>query len=217
MTIATATPQQAQQRFRVLLQALSRPGCPVQLAGADAALAPLALVRYPLVIAETLLDHEVGFAVIGDGLGLADAQLLAREVRLRTGAQPVTAAEAHFVFVFGRASDALRELCVGDPAFPDRGATLIWAVAGFDDEVDGTSRTDGGRALLSGPGIPNELRLFLGDVAPDDLAALAEINANYPCGLDVLFVDAAGNVVGLPRSTRLEFVTGEGAEPTAGR
>jgi alpha-D-ribose 1-methylphosphonate 5-triphosphate synthase subunit PhnH len=190
------SPQLTQQRFRALLQALSCPGCPVTLPAGDAGRAPLTLVRYPLVVAETLLDHEVTFAVIGNGLLAGDAQMFAREVQLRTGAQPGAHAEADFVFIFGQAGATLYELPTGDLAFPDQGATLVWSVDGFVPSDGG-----GVSAGLSGPGIPGEVQLFVGGVAPEDLAALTEINRGYPCGLDALFVDTAGTVVGLPRSS----------------
>jgi alpha-D-ribose 1-methylphosphonate 5-triphosphate synthase subunit PhnH len=181
-----------QARFRVLLQALARPG--LLLALGKAAPAPVLGAAYAFAVAECLVDHEVGFATVGDGLISTERSLFDEEVRLRTGARAVPHAEAEFVFVFGIGGDAMRQLCVGDLLDPERGATLIWNVDGF---------AGGLRLALAGPGIEGAAALALAGVAPADIVALQELNRDYPCGVDVFFVDGGGMVVGVPRSSRI--------------
>jgi len=184
---------ETQARFRSLLEAFSWPGRPVRL---KAGPLPCTAARYLMAVAETLLDHEVTFAIIGDGLVEGDARSLSDQVRLRTGARPARPDEAEFVFVRGTAGRVIHELPVGDPEFPDRGATLIWRVDGF---------AGGLSATLRGPGIDGARLLRLAGVAAADLLALGQINQAYPLGLDTLFVDDQGTIVGLPRSTSIEL------------
>jgi len=99
-TLEVSTALVAQARFRALLNALARPGLPMSLG--QPAVAPRgAAFAYLLGVAETLLDHEVGFAAIGSEAGGPAITTFLEEVRLRTGASSVSAARARFVFVFG--------------------------------------------------------------------------------------------------------------------
>jgi alpha-D-ribose 1-methylphosphonate 5-triphosphate synthase subunit PhnH len=182
----------AQARFRALLRALARPGIPVTLEPAERPRS-VAETGYLLAVAETLLDHEVGFAVIGDSLLAHVANAFAEEVRLRTGSPPVAAAEARFVFVFGAAGGQLDELSPGSYEFPDESATLLWHVA---SAATTTALT------LSGPGVDGALAVSLPGIGGDDLTRLARINAAYPTGLDCYLIGTDGDVVGLPRGVR---------------
>lgn len=182
----------AQARFRALLTALSRPGTTAPLG--EPAPSPLPGAGHLLAVAETLLDHEVAFCVVGDGLSRQDAAAFAEEVRLRTGSQPAAAPAAQFVFVFGRAGDALDAISPGTAEFPDDAATLLWHVP---ENAPATP------VRVSGPGIEHETEVALPAIAADEIATLVRINAAYPCGLDTFFVAATGNVTGLPRSTRV--------------
>jgi alpha-D-ribose 1-methylphosphonate 5-triphosphate synthase subunit PhnH len=199
MSASTSAAFASQRLFRLLLEALSRPGVPVQLPPA----APPSLpdTEWLLAAGDTLLDHEVSFAVTGDGLSAGGKTTLAQEVQRRTGARPASISEADFVFVVGSPGDGLRALRTGDLAFPDGGATLLWRVQGFEDGL---------AATLSGPGVDGSTRLRIGGVAAPDLALLGEINRAYPCGLDCFFFDGAGRVVGLPRTTRMVIDEADG-------
>jgi alpha-D-ribose 1-methylphosphonate 5-triphosphate synthase subunit PhnH len=174
-----------QRVFRVVLEALSRPGMAyaVPVAAADAPRNP-----WLTSVLLTLLDHETSFA--------ADADRGTEEfVRARTNARVGTAATADFVLTD---SDSLvpaliRSLKCGSLAYPDDSATLI---------VDVLPDADRRSCRVAGPGMyaPHDVHLAL---MPEQCAALAEVNAQYPCGIDVLLIDAAGDLIGLPRTTRI--------------
>ena len=85
---ATAEGLRAQAHFRALLNALARPGTRVQLDPVGAA--PLPPEAGPLAIAETLLDSEVNFTIIGSGEETVAAKRFEQDVRLRTGAVPAS-------------------------------------------------------------------------------------------------------------------------------
>ena len=59
---------------------------------------------------------------------------------------------------------------------------------------------------LSGPGVDGESVLCVGGL---DAAVIEMRNARtgpFPTGIDLLLVDAAGRIAGLPRSTQVEVV-----------
>ena len=137
-------------------------------------------------------------------LTLADAETpLWLPDRLRGGAAewlrfhtnaPQVAERGQAAFAVGHWDELmpLVDWAVGEPAYPDRAATLIVEVAALK----------GGAVMeLSGPGIDGKARLA--PVLPDGAAvALARNAARYPLGVD-LFFTAVGRIAGLPRSARI--------------
>lgn len=176
--------------FRVLLEAMARPGSvgtpplpeepPEGLSpAASAALLTLADYSTPLWLSPGL----EGAAVTG-------------YLKFHCGA-PITGAagEADIAVVERGATsmdfDAFKR---GLPDYPDRAATLLIEVVSLEE----------GEALaLSGPGIERTCGLrVLG--APEGLwEALRRNRADFPLGLDVLLC-AENSLVALPRSTRIE-------------
>lgn len=186
----------AQTAFRVVLDAMARPG---QVAALDVAdpRCPVAAARPLAALARTLLDHEAGFAVVaGRGTDEREAGELARYLALATGSRPLDTARADFVFVLGTPpAGLLPGLRRGVPAFPDEGATAVVLVPNLD-AADGAPRV-----TLSGPGIPGKRASDLPGLPPETLAERDAANAEPPCGIDLILIDAAGRVLCLPRST----------------
>jgi alpha-D-ribose 1-methylphosphonate 5-triphosphate synthase subunit PhnH len=170
--------------FRVVLEALSRPGSQrrVPVAAADAPSNP-----WLTAVLLTLLDHEVSFVAVSE----AATETF---VRARTNARPAALSDADFVLanIDSLTPDGVRALKRGSLAYPDESATLIADVRKAAGDV----------YRLAGPGIQHEMqcRLALNDSVVE---ALVEVNANYPCGIDVLLVDTEGRLTGLPRTTRI--------------
>lgn len=179
-----------QKVFRVLLEALSRPGEVGRLPAPEPG--PRARLQWVL---QTLLDPEVGFSLAGR----ADAALTPGIVREWTGSALVEPAAADFLVVDGAGSGGLvRRLPRGTPEFPDRGATVIYSLP--PAEATGTPQV-----VLAGPGVPPPGRraVAIPGIAPQELEALREANAEFPLGLDSLFLLADGGLIGLPRSARI--------------
>jgi alpha-D-ribose 1-methylphosphonate 5-triphosphate synthase subunit PhnH len=185
----------SQATFRVVLEAMARPGTLARLPAADPRCpapthAPLAAVLL------TLIDHEVGFAVVArDGDGLA-ADHLARYLSEATGSRAVAPGVADYVLALGAPSpDLILGLKRGTPTYPDESATLLVAAPSL-------VAADGPPVALAGPGTRPGTTARLAGLTPDALAALATANAEPPLGIDVILADAAGHLVCLPRSTR---------------
>lgn len=169
--------------FRLLLQAMCRPGCVQRL--------PTAPDEDPLTtLLDSLFDQEVSYCLA------APDEVLDTAIRARWNARPVAAAEADFFIAGqGRSFGHLEQLRRGIPENPDLGATAIYRVASF--ARDGETRT------LTGPGIRAETRISIHGLGPAELTTLRRINSEFPLGLDAVFVSTSGELLSIPRSTRI--------------
>jgi alpha-D-ribose 1-methylphosphonate 5-triphosphate synthase subunit PhnH len=174
----------AQRAFRAVLDALARPGTPM-------ALPPVADMPPALLPVLALADLDTPVCVLGDD---EVAGTWADALATATLAPVAPLAEARLV-------TALRPLVIGElgtvrtgsPAAPEEAALLAMAVPGLD----------GGPALrLSGPGIP-DTRTIAPRGLPADLVAARAATA-FPAGVDLLLVSPDGQLLGVPRSTRME-------------
>lgn len=183
------------RNFRMLLQAMSRPG---RLFHLD--VRPLFYPFPAMAIAECLLDHEVSFNVAGQGASKECFSLIMET----TGAQPAALEAADFLFLFGTGSDeALQQAKRGTPAYPDESATLVYSV-----DSGPTPDNDRLRIRLKGPGIaaPDGIAPEMSGLDLDVLHQLRRINLDYPQGVDAIFVQPTGELICLPRSTHIEVI-----------
>jgi alpha-D-ribose 1-methylphosphonate 5-triphosphate synthase subunit PhnH len=188
-----------QVTFRVLLDAMARPGTVRQLpvAARDAPVNPW--LAAALI---TLLDHEVSLAV--EPFEGADA--LELFVRQRTAAAWAKADDADFAVA---ASDTLDpslplRLRQGTLAYPNDSATLLILVPSLDQSAEEMT-APGVTLSLAGPGCPAGHRAQIAGLTPALFEARDEV-AEYPCGIDLILVDPKGQVAALPRSTAIQVV-----------
>jgi alpha-D-ribose 1-methylphosphonate 5-triphosphate synthase subunit PhnH len=180
-----------QATFRVLLEALSEPGAwhqvPARAEGAPGN-------PWLTAVLLTLLDHETSFAALCD-----DAT--EEFVRARTKARHASAADADFVLAPSASltPETVLALRRGSLAYPDDSATLVIETAPQTSAPNLTLRRP--HLTLRGPGIPDVIRADAG-LSDEIVRALETANGDYPCGVEVLLIDAGGRVLGLPRSTR---------------
>ncbi|HIJ95901.1 MAG TPA: phosphonate C-P lyase system protein PhnH [Desulfuromonadales bacterium] len=169
--------------FRAILQAMSRPGTIQQLpAGGDGPLQTLL---------STLLDQEVSLA----GIDPAAADLAA-EVARRTGSRITALEQADFLLAIGdSAAGSLTVLKRGSSDYPETGATVIFLVDGINPE--------GGAYSLSGPGIKDEVYPEFSGISDKVLPLLAEVNRDFPLGIDAMILDRQGQLTCIPRSTKI--------------
>ena len=173
-------PVQAARAFRAALEAMARPGTIRDIAGAVPP-SPLSPAAGTLVL--TLRDAETPLHLAGD----ADCPAVRDWVTFHAGAPLVSAAEAMFAVGTWAALQPLGRYRLGEPAYPDRSATLIVDAAALD----------GQGARLTGPGIRTEAWLPL-----PEMEAFRRNATLFPLGLDFFF--CAGNrVAALPRTTRV--------------
>ena len=170
--------------FRVLLNAMSRPGRVYPLPDGPPGLPAAASLL------SCLLDNETSLAVIGDS---ELDSFLPRHL----GCRPAAPEEADFVLVGREAEKGCQGLSLrcGSLEYPDRGATVVYLV----EEL-----AEGGDTLsLAGPGIDGGISLDIGGLAAAELRHLQRLNNSYPLGVDAIFLDRQGCVACVPRSARM--------------
>lgn len=186
--------------FRVALNALSWPGSirqlPVRAEGA-----PVNPWAAGLLI--TLLDHEVALAVDA----FPGSEGLETFVRQRTNAAAAGPSGADFVLASADtvAPELPLRLTAGSLDYPDDGATLVLLVNAL-----GEREKAGLRLGLAGPGVPEGHDLRVAGLQAELIEARNQAVAGYPCGIDLMLVDAGGRFAALPRSTRISIMTEEG-------
>ena len=179
-----------QHVFRTLLQAMSNPGTVHEVLeekGTDGGRHVL------LAVAETILDHEVSFCVVGK-----DADELERVLADLTGSCTVDAASADYILDAGgecRISAAAAQR--GAMEYPDKGSTIIYLVAGFNGGPGSLS------FLLKGPGIRPLMSFSVEGLSRDELCAIQDANKDFPLGIDCIFVDRTGKIACIPRSATI--------------
>jgi alpha-D-ribose 1-methylphosphonate 5-triphosphate synthase subunit PhnH len=181
----------AQRCFRVLLDALARPG---EIRSIDVALDPDAQRQWPAAAFAALLTLSDFSTPVW--LQRCD-EALAQAVRFHTGA-PLTdrPEEAAFAYIADAAAALAPDMfSLGTPEAPQGSATLLIRVDALK----------GGRPLtLNGPGIRTSTSIAPAGIADSFWLGRAALAAHAPCGIDCYLV-CERSVIGIPRTTRVEF------------
>lgn len=190
-----------QRAFRHVLDAFARPGTvqrlPVELSRDGGPLefgAPLeTLVRL-------FVDQAVSFCVED-----ADSNAAERFLVSETHAVRMPCQEADFVIVPARADvqtvrNAVLEASRGVLASPEKGATVLMGC----ERIEAAGQRAGVPlpvVEVRGPGVADVNRFGIDRIAWAD--ARAGRDDEYPCGIEIVLVDAEGDLVAIPRSARL--------------
>lgn len=179
----------AQRTFRAVLEALSRPGVPVPLAGIDTAPAPMEPTLAAAAL--SLLDHETS-VYLAPPLAIESVR---RYIAFHTGAPIVSEpGEADFVIALAdRDIPDVLQLKAGTAEYPDASATLLLGISGFGTGLP---------VRLSGPGIAETCEFSSGDLTDDFWTHARKNHTRFPLGVDVILCGPE-SVVGLPRSTSI--------------
>lgn len=212
-TVSPLDHHQSQRVFRVLLDALCRPGTVL-----------------PLVPGPTGVDGMppallVPLALAGVGVGLAvlappESPDWAHSLAAATGASVVTLEKAEMVVALRAPTpEEVRSLRRGSDESPELGARLVLACGRLD--VSSTAADQDHEVVLGidGPGVAGSRRLGIEGLPVECFEALVLVNRRFPLGVDTLLVsDGQPNgcalVAGLPRSSRVRVEQGRMAWAT---
>lgn len=182
----------SQAAFRAVMNALARPGQPQKLDTGDFQ-APAPLSNTAGAIALSLFDYDTPVWLDAE---LSGSPQVRQFLRFHTGC-PITenTGEASFALVSDAAQmPPLSSFNQGTLEYPDRSTTTIAMVG----------KLTGAKAVtLSGPGLKKPAGFNASPLPPSFWTELAAIHAQFPRGVDMLFV-TGNRVAGLPRSTRIE-------------
>lgn len=174
-----------QATFRVLMEAMARPGEIKTLRGIDA---PAPLMAGTAAIMRSLADYETSVWLDAP---LAAERAVAAWIRFQTGAPVVTDPQQAAFALVGDANELpdFATFSYGSADYPDRSVTLIVQIAHFS----------GSAFRLTGPGIRAERSLAAEPLPDDFVERCADNRALFPRGVDLLLV-AEGRVAALPRT-----------------
>lgn len=181
---------QRMRLFRRCLEALAEPGRITTLEadaedGLPVAAGPLFALADLMSPVASLRDDAAAADAIAEVAALTHAPLVEpRNARLVLALAPLT-------------PEALAPLNRGTREVPEL-ASLVFAAVDSVGTGDLTLR-------LTGPGIDGSTDVAVGGIDREAIGARDEL-IDYPLGIDLLLIDAAGNVLGLPRTTRIEVL-----------
>lgn len=175
-------PETQQTHFRILLEAMSRPGS-VQTLSITPQAGPTALA-----VLATLLDGAVSLA---DPHGLLSEQDWAM---LQTQQKPAT--EAEYIICNGATTPDFTPL-LGTLQSPEQSATIVLMVESLS-QGDTSIR-------LSGAGINGTRKCSLQGLNPEWLNCREDWVCSFPLGVDLILVDGK-EVMAIPRTSRIEVL-----------
>lgn len=176
----------SQRAFRIVLDAMARPGRIGTLADGLSPPAPLTVGAAALCL--TLVDQDTPLW-LAPGIGTPE---VAAFLRFHCGCRIVNdPALAAFAVADGAELPALERFAAGDDAWPETSTTVIVQVDALSDS----------RGLsLTGPGIESLHRLSVDGLRTGIWAEWAANHALFPRGVDLILV-AGRQVAALPRTT----------------
>lgn len=169
--------------FRVLLQAMSRPGKVYELPQSHGE------QQTAVQLLGCLLDNEVSLAV------LDDAALETALLRHTNSPKALPENADYIVVSQGTTCGWLTGFKRGTLEYPDAGATVIYLVEDL--------QADGGKINFSGPGIKGMVAPAISGFDMREFDSLREVNMEYPLGVDAIFLDRNGRIACIPRSTKI--------------
>lgn len=183
---------ESQAIFRTLLDTFSRPGELGRLPTTVTTRITPALA--PLM---ALLSHGTPFGIVG-----RDSSVLSHVLARATFGEVVELREAAYLAVLDGVLPDFGLIRRGRDDRPEEACQISVEVRGR------LHRADGGPALfrISGPGVPDSRGIDV-DGADDEREFLAAVVAarigHSPVGFDLWLIDHDGNVVGIPRTSRV--------------
>ena len=193
----------AQRAFRSVLDAFAHPGTVHEVEPAPENPArPIARDAALDLVTRLFVDQAVTF-----GVADSEADAAAAYLTSETHARRVALRDADFIVVPARADaqtayEAVAEACRGTLVSPEKGATVLVGCARLVGVPAGASAAEPAVHVvaLSGPGVADVNRFAVDRI--DWLNARAARGDEFPCGIEIVLVDADGRVVAVPRSSQ---------------
>jgi alpha-D-ribose 1-methylphosphonate 5-triphosphate synthase subunit PhnH len=143
----------------------------------------------------TLMDNEVSFFIYGD-----EAVHMEVAICEATGSAATGIASADFIIIpGGKSCGELLKAKSGSVEYPDTGATAIFVIDTLENRNNG-----GNNVVLKGPGIEDYIEMSAGPLLKGEFSRIKEVNAEFPLGIDCIFIDKSDRIMCIPRSTVIE-------------
>ncbi|MGF1636674.1 MAG: phosphonate C-P lyase system protein PhnH [Cyclobacteriaceae bacterium] len=182
----------AQFHFRLLMEAMSRPGkiCKLEHSAINP---PEDMYAGAALIGLALLNADVHFFHQGSA---------AEYLRFNTSSELATPDEADFIFMKGTdTAQMIAAAKIGTDNYPETNASIIIEVL----EIKNGTHDDGLNLSLSGPGVLGSKEVNIHGLDEELLYEIQAKNEEFPLGIDSILVDKSGNICCLPRTCKIEW------------
>lgn len=122
-------------------------------------------------------------------------------IKLRTLGKPVDIEKAEFIimdiakYTKDEILNTLEKVQIGTLEDPHLGATVVIKTSNLSNDK---------KYILKGPGIKDIAYVNIEGIDMDFFNKRTEIMYEYPLGFDLIFIDSNGNLLCLPRTTKVE-------------
>ncbi len=185
--------------FRKLLDAMASPGKINSIQSSSEKLDFLSNeTRMVASFALTLLDGEVSFAI-----QLPEKMLIQEYVQNNTFSRLSDVHDTDYLFLDGKISDEevmsfIQQVKKGTLIQPESSTTLFILV----EALSNTPSND--QLRLSGPGIKEEIICTVKGISDKWWKEREKANVEYPLGIDIILFTKEGEILALPRTTKIE-------------
>jgi alpha-D-ribose 1-methylphosphonate 5-triphosphate synthase subunit PhnH len=200
----------AQEHYRLLLDAMARPG-EIRVLPAEDLTPPPGIHGAAALVGFALLNTDASFCTVGD-------EEVSRYLAVHTSAPVAVPEEADFIFI-GSGADAddipglIAQAKRGTLPYPEEGATLVLSVEELSaGQPAGAALPEGQPAgsadltlALEGPGVKTINYLHIKGVHTDVLSAWRAQNEEFPLGIDLILADRQGRIAAVPRSSKVTW------------
>jgi len=191
-----------QRIYRQLLDVMARPGKLANISDHSRHIERATDLSPGLIaIALTLIDREVTFAV-----HTVNNRSVENYLQVKTMSQVAPIDSADYVFIEQALDQSdiesfVEQMKAGTLQNPHLSSTVILRVEALTiDRVESSDL----QLTLSGPGIKEFRRCFVRGFSPTWLEARYKKNKEFPIGIDMILVTGDGDMMALPRTTKIE-------------
>lgn len=182
-----------QESYRKLLNTMARPGVIEKLEdnfSKECNWIDFLFGTYSIM--KMLLDTETSFNIFS-----LEENKNENIINGLTGAKIKDTNESDFIFVSldkrENIKEAIKNANIGDLINPEKGATIFIEVKDINKGI---------KVKLKGPGILGEKNIFL-PLESSLIHMRNEKVSEYPNGIDLVFIDKEGNILSIPRTTKI--------------
>lgn len=184
----------AQEHFRVIMNATARPGSIHSLKEIEI-YPPAPLNKAAAYVALALMNKDVACNV-----QLTNTQEIETYLLLNTGVNFSEVEKANFIICNQNVSvEVIENANEGDPIYPEQSAFIVLQV----EEISNAKLNNSIELVLEGPGIEKTQNLYITGAKKQVLDTIWEKNSEYPLGVELILCAANGQIASIPRSSKI--------------
>jgi alpha-D-ribose 1-methylphosphonate 5-triphosphate synthase subunit PhnH len=185
----------AQKHFRLIMDAFARPGKIIQLNDITIN-SPDNLNTASALVGLGLLNNDVKF------FSSKNQEEINNFFLMNCSSYSTSPDKAEFIFLDGNSStEYIEKALEGEPEYPENGASIIIDL----ESISATPVSGAVKLNLQGPGVDGQSTVYLKNISIDILKCLQEKNNEFPLGVDTILTDTDGNLIAIPRSSKISW------------